>query len=56
MINDLTTLVRPLSDEEQRSNVQKGISCNEHKREVTVLQSVANKQIDRVFTFDKVVL
>ncbi|GMN35769.1 hypothetical protein TIFTF001_042281 [Ficus carica] len=45
---------RPLSDEEQRSNVQKGISCNEHKREVTVLQSVANKQIDRVFTFDKV--
>ncbi|EXB67891.1 125 kDa kinesin-related protein [Morus notabilis] len=45
---------RPLSEEEQRSNVQKVISCNEHKREVTVLQSVANKQIDRVFTFDKV--
>ncbi|KAG8649247.1 kinesin-like protein KIN-5B [Manihot esculenta] len=45
---------RPLSDEEQRTNVAKVISCNEHKREVTVLQSVANKQVDRVFTFDKV--
>lgn len=30
------------------------ISCNEHKREVTVLQNLANKQVDRVFTFDKV--
>ncbi|KAL9429121.1 hypothetical protein AB3S75_031015 [Citrus x aurantiifolia] len=45
---------RPLSDDEQKSNVPRVISCNEHKREVTVLQSVANKQIDRVFTFDKV--
>lgn len=45
---------RPLSDEEQKSNVQKVISCNEQKKEVTVLQSVANKQIDRLFTFDKV--
>ena len=45
---------RPLSDEEQKSNVQRVISCNEQKKEVTVLQSVANKQIDRVFTFDKV--
>ncbi|KAF3442909.1 hypothetical protein FNV43_RR16827 [Rhamnella rubrinervis] len=45
---------RPLSDDEQRSNVQKVIQCNEPKREVTVLQSLANKQIDRVFTFDKV--
>lgn len=45
---------RPLSDEEQRSNVPKVITCNEHKREVTVLQSLANKQVDRVFTFDKV--
>ncbi|KAK9291095.1 hypothetical protein L1049_009282 [Liquidambar formosana] len=45
---------KPLSDEEQKLNVPKVISCNEHKREVTVLQSVANKQVDRVFTFDKV--
>ncbi|XP_021819053.1 kinesin-like protein KIN-5B [Prunus avium] len=45
---------RPLSDDEQRLNVQKVISCNEHKREVTVLQSLNNKQVDRVFTFDRV--
>ncbi|PON72836.1 Kinesin-like protein [Parasponia andersonii] len=45
---------RPLSDEEQKSNVQRVISCNEHKKEVTVFQNVANKQIDRLFTFDKV--
>lgn len=45
---------RPLSEEEQRTNVPKGISCNEQRREVTVLQNVANKQVDRIFTFDKV--
>ncbi|KAL7248280.1 hypothetical protein ACSBR2_003069 [Camellia fascicularis] len=45
---------RPLSDDEQRLNVPKVITCNEHKREVNVLQSLANKQVDRVFTFDKV--
>lgn len=45
---------RPLSDDEQKSNVPKVISCNEHKREVTVMQNLANKQVDRVFTFDKV--
>lgn len=47
---------RPLSEDEQRMNVPRVISCNEHKREVTVLQNVANKQVDRVFTFDKVKL
>lgn len=45
---------RPLNDEEQRLNVPRVISCNEHKREVAVLQSVANKQVDKVFSFDKV--
>ncbi|KAK3226447.1 hypothetical protein Dsin_006309, partial [Dipteronia sinensis] len=45
---------RPLSEDEQRLNVPRVVSCNEHKREVTVLQNVANKQVDRVFTFDKV--
>ncbi|XVF08039.1 hypothetical protein REPUB_Repub06bG0191100 [Reevesia pubescens] len=45
---------RPLSEDEQRMNVPRAISCNEHKREVTVFQNVANKQVDRVFTFDKV--
>lgn len=50
----MTSMIRPLSEDEQRSNVPKVITCNEHKREVTVLQSVANKPVDRVFTFDKV--
>ncbi|OMO72729.1 hypothetical protein CCACVL1_17628 [Corchorus capsularis] len=45
---------RPLTEDEQRINVPRVISCNEHKREVTVMQNVANKQVDRVFTFDKV--
>ncbi|CAA3002993.1 kinesin KIN-5B [Olea europaea subsp. europaea] len=45
---------RPLSDDEQRANVPKVVTCNETKREVTVLQGLANKQVDRVFTFDKV--
>ncbi|KAK7267545.1 hypothetical protein RIF29_20221 [Crotalaria pallida] len=45
---------RPLSDDEQRSNVPKVVSCSENKREVTIMQTVANKQVDRVFTFDKV--
>ncbi|MBA0596870.1 hypothetical protein Gorai_013676 [Gossypium raimondii] len=45
---------RPLSEDEQKMNASRVISCNELKREVTVLQNVANKQVDRVFTFDKV--
>ncbi|ESQ52380.1 hypothetical protein EUTSA_v10016170mg [Eutrema salsugineum] len=45
---------RPLSEEEQKSNVPRVISCNEQRKEVNVLHSVANKQVDRVFTFDKV--
>lgn len=47
-------IFRPLSDEEQKSHVQKVVSCNEQKREVTVLHSLNNKPIDKVFTFDKV--
>ncbi|XP_057427168.1 kinesin-like protein KIN-5B [Lotus japonicus] len=45
---------RPLSDDEQKLNVPKLVSCNENKREVTVMQTIAGKQVDRVFTFDKV--
>ncbi|KAK6942917.1 Diaminopimelate epimerase, DapF [Dillenia turbinata] len=45
---------RPLSEDEQKANVPKVISCDEHKREVTVLQNIANKQVDRVYNFDKV--
>ncbi|KAL9237653.1 hypothetical protein vseg_012174 [Gypsophila vaccaria] len=45
---------RPLSDDEQRSNPPKVITCTESKKEVVVSQNLANKQLDRVFTFDKV--
>ncbi|GFP98341.1 probable 125 kDa kinesin-related protein [Phtheirospermum japonicum] len=45
---------RPLADDEQRLNVPRVITCNDSKREVTVSQNVASKQVDRVFTFDKV--
>lgn len=39
---------RPFNEDEQRANAQTAISCNEQRKEVTVLQK------DRVFTFDKV--
>ncbi|KAL5716614.1 hypothetical protein ACHQM5_009753 [Ranunculus cassubicifolius] len=45
---------RPLNDEEQRQNIPRVISCNEQRREITVLQTIANKQVDRPFSFDKV--
>ncbi|KAL6133281.1 hypothetical protein ACLB2K_065518 [Fragaria x ananassa] len=45
---------RPLSDDERKSNVQTVVSCNEQKREVTVVHSLNNKPADKVFTFDKV--
>ncbi|VAH89469.1 unnamed protein product [Triticum turgidum subsp. durum] len=46
-------MVRPLSAEEQKANVQSAVSCNDTKREVTVLNSLF-KQADKTFTFDKV--
>ncbi|KAF8402800.1 hypothetical protein HHK36_010891 [Tetracentron sinense] len=45
---------RPLSEEEVRVNTPVVISCNEHRREVSAVQNIANKQIDRTFAFDKV--
>jgi kinesin family protein 11 len=30
------------------------VTCNDYQREVAVTQTIAAKQIDRVFTFDKV--
>lgn len=45
---------RPFSEDELRANVLQVISCNEQRREVSVYQSTASKQIDRTFTFDKV--
>uniref|UniRef100_A0A1D1YQW4 Kinesin-related protein n=1 Tax=Anthurium amnicola TaxID=1678845 RepID=A0A1D1YQW4_9ARAE len=45
---------RPFSDDELRSNAPQVLTCNEAQREVAVTQTIAGKQIDRVFTFDKV--
>ncbi|XP_042067257.1 kinesin-like protein KIN-5D [Salvia splendens] len=46
---------RPLSeDDEVRLHAPAVISCNDSRREVCTVQSVANKQIDRTFLFDKV--
>ena len=47
---------RPFSDEELRSNAPQVVSCNEYSREVSVSQNIAGKHIDRIFTFDKVLL
>ncbi|XP_014514881.1 kinesin-like protein KIN-5B [Vigna radiata var. radiata] len=45
---------RPFSEDELRSNVPRVVTCSENKREVTVMHTLGNKQVDRVFTFDKV--
>ncbi|MCO5558636.1 hypothetical protein L7F22_012222 [Adiantum nelumboides] len=45
---------RPFSDEEMRSNAPQMVTCHDLQREVAVSQNIAGKQLDRVFTFDKV--
>ncbi|GAA0170189.1 microtubule binding motor protein [Lithospermum erythrorhizon] len=45
---------RPFSNDELRNNAPQVVTCNEYQREVAVSQNIAGKQIDRVFTFDKV--
>ncbi|XP_020214871.1 kinesin-like protein KIN-5D [Cajanus cajan] len=45
---------RPLGEDEARLHTPIVISCNEGRREVSAVQSIANKQIDRTFAFDKV--
>ncbi|XP_041995168.1 kinesin-like protein KIN-5D [Salvia splendens] len=45
---------RPLSEDEARIHTPVVISCNDNKREVCAVQTIANKQIDRTFLFDKV--
>ncbi|XP_062195793.1 kinesin-like protein KIN-5C [Phragmites australis] len=45
---------RPFSDDEHRSNAPQVVTCNDYQREVAVTQTIAGKQFDRVFTFDKV--
>lgn len=53
-LTNLNYCFRPLNDDEQRINVPTAITCNEGKREVSVVQNIANKQVDKIFTFDKV--
>ncbi|KAM0953241.1 putative plus-end-directed kinesin ATPase [Dioscorea sansibarensis] len=45
---------KPLSEEEIRANIPMVIACDEIRREVSASLTIANKQIDRTFTFDKV--
>ncbi|KAH1207806.1 Kinesin-like protein KIN-5D [Glycine max] len=45
---------RPLNEDETRLHTPVVISCNEGRREVSAVQNIANKQIDRTFAFDKV--
>lgn len=45
---------RPMNEDEMRLHTPVVISCNEGRREVAAVQSIANKQIDRTFIFDKV--
>lgn len=45
---------RPFSGDELRNNAPQVVTCNDFQREVAVSQNIAGKQIDRVFTFDRV--
>ncbi|KAL9995282.1 putative plus-end-directed kinesin ATPase [Helianthus debilis subsp. tardiflorus] len=45
---------RPFSNDELKNNAPQVVTCDEYQREVAVSQNIAGKQIDRVFTFDKV--
>ncbi|XP_058199652.1 kinesin-like protein KIN-5D [Rhododendron vialii] len=45
---------RPLNEDELRLHTPVVITCNENRREVSAVQNIANKQIDRTFLFDKV--
>nr|CAD1825868.1 unnamed protein product [Ananas comosus var. bracteatus] len=46
---------RPFSEDELRNNAPQVVTCNDYQREVAISQTIAGKQIDRIFTFDKVV-
>ncbi|XP_020277289.1 kinesin-like protein KIN-5A [Asparagus officinalis] len=45
---------RPLSEEEIKVNTPVVISCHENRREISAIQNIGHKQIDRTFAFDKV--
>lgn len=44
-----------MNEDEIRLHTPVVISCNDGRREVTAVQNIANKQIDRTFVFDKVI-
>lgn len=50
------SLCRPFSEDELRNNAPQVVTCNDYQREVAISQTIAGKQIDRIFTFDKVAL
>ncbi|KAI7979323.1 Kinesin-like protein KIN-5D, partial [Camellia lanceoleosa] len=54
LIKITVSTCRPLSEDEKRAKMPVAISCNEHKREVSVIQNAANKHLDKSFVFDKV--
>ncbi|AQK86496.1 hypothetical protein ZEAMMB73_Zm00001d038383 [Zea mays] len=45
---------RPLSDEALRVSTPVVVTCNDQRREVSVAQNIANKEINRTVAFDKV--
>lgn len=45
---------RPLSEDETKLHTPVVVSCNDNRREICAVQTIANKQIDRTFVFDKV--
>jgi hypothetical protein len=47
---------RPLSDEERRISTPVVVTCNDQRREVSIAQNIANKEIDRTVAFDKVAI
>lgn len=53
-LGSVVSLFRPFSEDELRNNAPQVVTCNEIQKEVSVSQTIAGKQIDRVFTFDKV--
>lgn len=50
----MNVIDRPFSGDELRNNAPQVVTCNDYQREVAVSQNIAGKQIDRVFTFDRV--
>ncbi|XP_071690574.1 kinesin-like protein KIN-5D [Rutidosis leptorrhynchoides] len=45
---------RPFSEDDVRATTPSVVTCNEDKQEVIVTQTIGNKQIGKIFSFDKV--